>query len=452
MIKPVEIVVGRGGPYDPVAGTTDCPMTAFAGQQLWIDKTGYGPYDYDKYQELPAGGFRLIGGAVFAANERFYVHFTGLSYGTGQTNYTNGFNFSRVISALFGRVGWRQPIKANSPVISGPNLVTKGGRYYQDFHSLVTIDNIKQVIEEVAATDSALNSYLESIQRGIIMQCVNNVFKAPEAITKGILFSSTWNNNDTLVDNTGKFVGIMFRTPPMSAKGEIAVQIDSVALYFDSNVTFNLYVYNDRVKAPLAVIEVSAVAKSQTLVDLSDVILNYIGPNSLGGTFYIGYYQDDIGAAKAYYENMTDPRCDLYGWSFMNADKIAGQYDFDRRHTRLTNVNYGLNAHVTTFYDHTSEIVKRAPLFDNAIGLQMAVQMVEKIFYSTRSNGTERILKDMTLQVMAQLDLNGVIETSEGPKFKGNSLKQQVQREFDNIRKSFNKCQRSQTITYGDFY
>ena len=447
MIKPVEIVVGRGGPLDPVAGTTDCPMPAFAGQQLWIDKTGYGPYDYDKYQELPEGGFRLLGaGNVFVVNERFYVHFTGLSYGIGQTSYSNGFNYSRVISALFGRMGWRQPSLAGSPVISGPNLVSKGGRVFQDVHALVSVSNIKWIMEEISATDSALNTYLETVQRGIIMQCVNNVFKTPEYITQGLLFSTIWNNNDTLVTNNSKFVGIMFRTPP---KPNIAVQIDSVALYFDSDVTFNLYVYNDRIKAPLAVIQVSAVANTQTLVDLSDIILNYIGPASLGGTFYIGYYQDDIGAAKAYYENMTCPRGDIYAWSFMDADRIPAEYNFDRRHTRLTNINYGLNAHISTFYDHTAEIVKNAPLFDNAIGLQMAVQMVERIIYTTRSNGTERILKDATL-AQAQLELNGVIQGSEGPYYSGNSLKSQVKREFESIRKSFNKCPKSQTINYVD--
>jgi len=445
MIKPVDIVVGRGGVFDPVAGTTDCPMPQFAGQQIYVEKTGYGTYDYDKWQLLSGGGFRLLGGNVFVEGERFFVHVTGVSYGTETTGYTNGFNLSRVIAALFGRVGWRQPTIANSPTITGANLISKSGRVFQDFHTLVTVANIKKVMEEVAANDAALNAYLEAVQRGILMQCVNSVFKFPEYISRGILFNTEWNNNDTLVENKGKFVGIMLRVPP---RPDISVQIDSVALYFDADVTFNLYVYNDRVKAPLAVIEVSATAGSQTQVSLTDVVLNHIGAANMGGTFYIGYYQDDIGQARAFYENSDCPRADQYAWSFMDSDRIPNEYNFDRRRVRLGNVNYGLNAHVSTFYDHTGDIVANAALFDNAIGLQMAAQMVEKILYSTRSNGTERILKEMSEQGFAQLDLNGVVPTADGPGYTGTGLKAQIAKEFKTIQKSFNRRPKSQTVTY----
>src|SRR6478735_10816396 len=109
MNKPVEIVVGRGHDYDPVAGTTDCLMPLYAGQSFWLEKTGYGTYDYNKYQALSGGGFRLLGaGNIFVDGERFYVHFTGLSYGTDETSYTNGFDHNKVINALFGRIGWRE--------------------------------------------------------------------------------------------------------------------------------------------------------------------------------------------------------------------------------------------------------------------------------------------------------------------------------------------------------
>lgn len=445
MIKPVDIVVGRGGPFDPAPGTTDCPMPQFAGQQFFVEKTGYGTLDYEKWQPLSGGGFRVLGGDTFQPGERFYVHVTGITYGIEDTSYTNGFNLSRVISALFGRIGWRQSTRPGDPVISGANLITKSGRVYQDFHTLVTAANIKKVMEEVAATDAALNIYLEAVQRGILMQCVNNVFKFPEYITRGLLFDTIWNNNDTLVTNTGKFVGMMFRVPK---RADISVKIDSVALYFDTDVTFNLYVYNDRVKAPLAVIEVSATANSQTVVDLTDMVLNHIGPANLGGTFYLGYYQDDIGDAKAYYENMCNPRVDQYAWGFFNADRIAGQYNFDRIHARIGNVNYGLNAHVSCFYDHTGDIVSNPSLFDNAIGLQMAAQFVEKIIYSTRSNADERILKEQTGS--AQLDLNGVVANPEGATFSGNGLKDQIAREFTSIRKAFNRKPKSQTVTYVD--
>jgi hypothetical protein len=444
VIKPVEIVVGRGETYDPVAGTTDCPMSAFAGQQLWVEKTGYGPYDYDKWQEISGGGWRLLGaGNTFVNGERFYVHFTGLSYGTGQTSYTNGFNYSQVITSLFGRVGWQQPSITGSPVLNSVNTTSKGGRFFNiGFHSLVTVQNLKAVMEEVGASDSSLNNYLEAVQRGIILRCVNGVFNEPEYLSQKLLFNRSWSVNDQLVSNTGYFVGVQFRVPPTP---DIAVQIDSVALYFDSAVTFNLYVYNDAVKAPLAVIEVTTVANSQTLVNLSDIILNYIGGANLGGSFYIGYYQDDIGSAKAYWEQGCEYARDSYGWTFVEADRKPAEYDFNRQNVRRNNVNYGLNLHVSTFRDHTWQIVKKASLFDNAIGLQMAAFAIEQIIYSTRSNGTERILKEASAEINAQLELNGVAAISDSPHTTG--LKKQISQELARMKESFFPKPKAQSVS-----
>lgn len=444
MIKPVEIVVDRGGPLDPVAGTTDCPLPSFAGQQLWVEKTGYGTYDFTKWQEISGGGFRLIGpGNVFVTGERFYVHFTGLSYGEGQTSYTNGFNFSQVMTALYGRIGWQQ---AGAHVLSSINILAKSGRTFQDFHRLVSIDNLYSVMEQVGVTDNDFNAYLETIQRGVVLQCANAVFKAPEYISQKILFNRNWAINDVPIANLGNFVYAMFRMPP---KPNIGVQIDQVALYFDSDVTFNLYVYHDAIKEPLAVIQVSAVANSQTLVTIPDIVFNHIGVRNLGGTFYVGYYQDDLGSAKAYYESYTDRFCDLYYWSFGQSDRISGQYNFDRRGVRLTDVNYGMNFHVSTFLDHTQEIVKKASLFDNAIGLRMAALVIEEIMYSTRSNGKERILKEQSDQLSAQLDLNGVYPISDSPNVTG--LKQQLEAEFCNMRKSFFPPKKAITANYADY-
>jgi hypothetical protein len=431
MIKPVEIVVDRGFPGDPVAGTTDCVLPAFAGQQLYVEKIGYGTYDADKYQELSGGGFRLLGaGNVFVTGERWVIHFTGLSYGTGLTSYTNGFNFSQVMSALYGRVGWDQP--EDGPALGSINRVSKSGRYFnQGFHELVTIDNILEVMQPPNADEDQVNIHLEALQRGVILKCVNSIFKAPEYLTQKVLFNRNWSINDQPIENKGMFVYGTFRMPP---KVDIGVQIDQVSLFFDSDVTFNMYVFHDAIKAPLMVFEVDAIADTQTLVTIPDLILNYIGTQSLGGTFYIGYFQDDLGDAKAYYESYMDRACDYYWWSFGEADVIPGQYNFVRRAPRLNNVNYGLNFHVSTFRDHTQQIVKQAALFDNAIGLSMAAQVVEKIIYSTRSNGTERILKE-SLEVTALLDLNGVAPIPDSPYTTG--LKKQLAEEFKSMRESF---------------
>jgi hypothetical protein len=431
MVKPVEIVVGRGGPLDPVAGTTVCPMPSYAGQDFWLEKTGYGPYDYDKYQPYPGGGFLLIGGAAFQANERFYVHFTGLSYNATTTSYSNGFNFSKVVSALYGRVNWKQPAGVSAPVLTSVNTNSRSGRYFQDFHTLATVANVSALMEQVGANDNDLNAYLEQLQRAIILTCLAGVFNEPEYISKKLLFARHWSANDQLVVNQGAFVGIRLQLPPTA---DISVQIDSVALYFNADVSFNLYVFSEVKKAPIAIIEVSAEADSQTVVNLPDLVLNYIS-NTFGGTYYIGYFQDDLQGASAYWEQGGTCSRDVYGWSFFEADKKPGEYNFLRQNIRHTSVNCGLNLHVSTFKDHTQNIVSKAALFDNVIGLQMVAKVIEMALYTTRSNGEERLLKDGTTAIQGQMELNGVAPFPGSPKKMG--LKDTIEKEFARMKDSF---------------
>lgn len=446
MSKPVEIVVGRGGEFDPVAGTTVCPMPLYAGQSLWVEKTGYGTYDFTKWAELSGGGWVLTD-TQFINGERFYIHFTGTSYSTEEGTYTNGFNRNAVISALYGRVGWREP-NPLSPVLSNINTLMKGGRAFQDFHSLVTVDNVRSVMENAAATDDQFNAYLEAIQRSALLRSVNGLFKgcfASEPLTQKVLFRRTWQPNDTLIENKGQFVYLALRLPP---KESIGVKIDQIALYFDSDVTFNLYLFHDAQKLPLSVIQVSAVADSQTLVTLPDMVLNYISNNAMGGTFYIGYFQDDLNGAKAYYESYCERFSDVYFWTFGEADKTPGQYNFNRRNVRMNNVNYGMNFHISTFRDHTNQIVKNPALFDDVIGLTMAANVVEQVVYSTRSNGTERILKETIGEFGAQMDLNGAAPVSNTGYVP--SLKKRISEEYKQLQQAFFPKPKSKTVNNAD--
>lgn len=440
MIKPVEIVVGRGQDFDPIAGTTDCPMPLYAGQSFWLEKTGYGTYDYTKYQALSSGGFRLLGaGNVFVDGERFYVHFTGLSYGTEQTSYTNGYDFNRVINSLFGRVGWRQ----DDINLTTLNELSKSGRYFDEFHSLVSVSNVNEAMPN---GDNDVNDYLIALQRGVILRALNGVFCAPEYISQKVLFNRAWPTNDQPIVNKGQFVGLMLRPAP---KADLGNQVDAVTLYFDSDVTFNMYLYHEAVKLPLVVVQVTAVANTQTVVELSDIILNYINAGSIGGTFYFGYYQSDLGAAKAYYEQYDSIACDSYGWSFIESNQVPAEYNFDRRNVRMNNVNYGLNFHISTFRDHTQQIVKKAPLFDNLIGLQMAAQVIEQIIFTPRSNGRERILKE-GLDIAAQLDLNGVAPINDSPYKPG--IKGEIAKEYKRVFRSFFPWVPSKTVNHASFY
>jgi hypothetical protein len=446
MIKPIEIVVGGSGPFDPAIGTSVCNIPSLAGQEFYLEKIGYGTYNYSLYSSLSTGGFQLTGN-TFADGERFYVHTTGLSYGTASGTYTNGFDFNRVINALFGRVGWKQPDKAGSPVINATNLLAKSYRYFNDssFHSIVTIDNIKATIEEAGANDVNLNKHLEGLQRAAIMRCLNAVFCQPEYLEQVLLFERL-GRNDQPVSNTGQFVGYEINVAPAM---DIGIQIDSATLLFDQDVTFNLYLFKDGKKSPISVMQVSAVANEATIVNFTDLILNYIGSSTKGGRFYFGYFQDDLGAVRAIREQICEQnRTCCFSADAIYAKKNLGEYDFDRNQRAYTVQPYGINLEISSFRDHTQQIVKKVNLFDNVIGLTVAYMVIEQMIYAVRSNTNERILKDQFQQIGINLDLNGTAPISDSPKIKG--LAQRIETELNRMRKSFFPKLKSQNVNLAE--
>src|SRR5690349_12107800 len=142
--------------------------------------------------------------------------------------YTNGFSQQKVIDALKSRLGWKQPTLTGSPTLNSTNLQSKSGRYFNDgsFHPVVTIDNYRSTIEDPDLAEDAFNNKLEDLQASVIMQCLSQVFNEPELIDNTELFERTL-NNDQLVSNSGKFVGIRFKLSP----GTVAMEIKSIALY-----------------------------------------------------------------------------------------------------------------------------------------------------------------------------------------------------------------------------
>lgn len=442
MSKPIQIIVGGGGQYDPVAGTTDYNNPNLKGVDGWIENEGYGPWKYEDYQIFANGGFRLLNGFKFVQDDVFFFHQSGFLFSTTTGSYTNGFNLSKVLSALFGRVGWMQPLGTGNPVLNANNLLSKGGRFFNDssFHALVTLLNIKSIMEATNASDIDFNTYIEQLQKSIIMRCLNGVFNPPEYICQSLLYDR-WGYNDVPITNNNKFVGIRIKVPPVV---DLATQIDSVALYFDTDVTFNLYLFNDVKKVPVWTGEVDAVANTQTIITLDDIVLNHIGDANHGGAFYLGYFQSDLGDAKAIRENDVTFKCNAPYAAIMIEAADLGGHEFDKQNIGYSLQSNGLNPHLSVFRDHTWQIVKKASLFDNVIGLQMAAQIVEQIIFSTRSNKDERVLKEHTDKAIGYMELNGVMPISDSPHTTG--LKKQIAQELARMKESFFPKQKAITV------
>lgn len=339
--------------------------------------------------------------------------------------YTNGFDYTTVVAALKDRIGFRQPLGTGAPTLSSAVTTTASGRYFDDFHALVTIDNLKACIPLAAASDANLITMLGNLRSSAIMKALNGIFPAPQVVDQPTFAFERLGRNDQLQSNTGLFVGFEIN---VANSHDAAVQIDTIRLFMDGEATFNLYLFKDG----------KAAAEKQVLVTTEAGALTDATPSEwiLGrGKWFVGYFQDDLGSVKAYREQACEwAEASFYKAEPMQAD-ATGATTFDRENISYPVPSFGINIELSSFRDYTKAIVKKAPMFDELIGLIFAYNSIEMVIYAVRSNGNERILKDQLQSVGIQLDLNGVAPISDSPQAMG--LKQRIDKELKRVQTSF---------------
>ncbi|MDB5288535.1 MAG: hypothetical protein JWR05_3484 [Mucilaginibacter sp.] len=342
-------------------------------------------------------------------------------------NYTNGFDTDLVLPALSQRLGWRQPTIAGSPVLTGGNIVSVSGRYFgPGFHALCTINNIKANQEDPAINDTNMNALLAQMQTDMIMRSLTEVFREPELLEQCLMYTR-FGMNDQPLPNQGQWAGWCIN---VANDHSISSQIKMGTFYFDSNVTFNMYLYQDGIRTPLKTIPINVVAWQHTAVDFSDLVLNF----KTGQRYYFLYNQAELGSAKAIREQVqtiATTRC-FEAYSIQMPPTTDGSV-FNINAKQYPALPMGVNLEIISFKDHTQKIIRMANLFDEVQGLQMAAFAMELVNNNTRSNATERLTEQKSQQ--AFMELNQAFATKEVPVTPG--LKSRIMAEFKKLRNTF---------------
>jgi hypothetical protein len=347
--------------------------------------------------------------------------------------YTNGFDSEKVLTALMGRVGWRD--QQGAPAMDGLNSTRLSGRAFQDFHAAVDLSRLKEAQGDSAIADDAFNNYLQDLQKSVIVKCLNGVFREPELKDDTKLFDRLM-YYDQEINNSGQFVGVRFRVP----QKHIAIRVTEITLLFNQDVQFNLYLYSDVKKDPLWQQTVNAIAHDQvTIIPDTEIMMNK------GGFYYLGYFQDDLGSAKAIWEQPSMQKTYCFGYDFVQSKADPVARTFEKRMIGYNNQTYGLNLRVSSFTDKTDSIVNNAHLFDEVIGLQMAVNVIEQYQYSTRGNSTQRIAAEQSKELYTDLNMDKPSE--EYPFTTG--LKGKVNRELKRIAETFYPKPKSSIVNVG---
>lgn len=345
---------------------------------------------------------------------------------------SNGFQVNEILPTLQGRIGWMPSTITGMPVIDADNNRAISGRYYNDYsgHVAVTIENIKNMQQNAELSDDEFNTMLDTLDKSVIMRTLNAVFNRPALIEKKTVYTRTWTSQDIIIQNGTKGVGYRINV----GKGNYAVNLDAVSLYFDGEATFNLYVFNDLLKDPIKTISVTTVANSQTRVEI-DLSLNYVANQNMGGVVFLWYSQSDIESqgVHAIDEQFTEwSNTNVFGVNSFIAD-LVGDDDFNRKQPSISNRTFGLNLEVSAYRDYTRMIVQNSHLFDEARVLTMAITVLSLMKYTNRNNDTQRDTATWLRDI--KMDLDQAEGTADFPYVSG--LKQQLVRAFKTLNDNF---------------
>lgn len=370
------------------------------------------------------------------------------------STYSNGYNVKQVITALLNRRRWRQPTRANFlGTLTAPNVWVDSedllyAPTFEGVHKIVNPWNVWRVQPDDAITIANFNIYLQQMQTDCLLKCLNRVFNKAERLEKKLMFERFGRADyPNTVFGVEQFCGV--RILPAKDFG-ISCQIDSVALLFNQDVTFNMYLFHDTSPGvPIATKSVTALANQQTVVTFPQFVLNYAGTKK-SGYFYFGYFQSDLNGAVATNEIIQQYNTmNYFGCTPVEMQvtvPIVGQtvQGINVNYLSFTNKSHGFNIQLSAFRDFTQLIIECSYLFDELIGLQMAADVIESIVTTIRTSGDERITAELTAQLLKDMNLG---DPSEANPFVS-GLKVAITNEMNRVKHEFFPKAKPTSITH----
>ena len=297
----------------------------------------------------------------------------------------------KIQAGLFGGVGFRDSDLTGYNIVNTANKVTTSGLTFQDGSELVTIKNIKLSQENPSISDEQFNTLLERMQKAVILDVCNRVINGKSDFIKSINLYPFEKSFDEKVSVNGKFVG--FQIVPNL--GNIICRIPWVELSFDSVVEFNIYLYNSNLpKTPIQTKLVTTVAGESKIIILDWVIADDL--TYKGGSFYLGYFENDLGEARAFKKD-HDIGSLRIRTPYFYVEPINLTYlgtTINVKNEVYVSETHGLNIGIDIHNDYTELILRNKNMFWNAIQLQMHEKVIMMIKYSTRENPNTRISSD----------------------------------------------------------
>lgn len=323
------------------------------------------------------------------------------------------YDINAIKTNLTGLVGWRQPLETEFAILDAANLTTSSGLLFQGSHALVTIENLRNALPE-SLSDGNFNTALLDMQKDVIAKVVHNVFQKKKPDTKSLLekirlYDNANVKDDPIANVAQRWVGYKI---DLKKNNNLKVVIDALGSEFNGiKAGLTIYLFHSSQKAAIKTFSLTTLANDSKFDDLADFVMDYI--TFVGGTYYIGYKQDDLGSVQALNrtfeisERANKPK--HFDIDPIRIENYTGIELFDIDDIEISSETHGLNFEFTTTVDLTNLISDQKNVFANLISLQMAADVLSILINSTRTNAIKKETRDLALLELKGTDENKYI-------------------------------------------
>lgn len=298
----------------------------------------------------------------------------------------------RLVSSLYGGVGFRQPTIGDYAILDTANTGSTSGLYFDDASAFVTIQNIKDCQPDIDISQVNFNTYLANLHKAVILDiCQKITHGNADLIHVNNLYPYEKKFNESLDSKGNKFVG--FQIEPLM-RGDMIGKVPFLELAFDDDITINVHLFNSNVKTPIKTKECVCVGGQSNIVKLDDWFIADSATYK-GGNFYIGYFESNLGSVKAIkrdWERSTGKvETAFYRINPIFANPVNLWFDVES--IEFDSDTFGLNIGMNVYNDYTELLIRNDNLIYPAIKYGMAEKVLTIIKSSIRSNSVERITK-----------------------------------------------------------
>lgn len=383
------------------------------------------------------------------------------------------FDANTVVLELKKVNGWKNFWDVSEiPALGSPLNDSESGEHYQNYSGAVRLDYIKALL----APNRPLTTYLDTVQTESITQLLNDIETKKQIGNVGKDIASSEivfdiGKKNVTETNQGRFCGVMFEVKNSTG---IRATINRIGMYLTTAVTdLDLYLFHSSKEEVVSQFTFTSTLANSFAWQVQEVVLNYDDGVNTGGTWYLGYYQDDLGlqssAAISYKAmNWIDGYCNI-----CNADTRAANVAYKSIRSRVTmsgfyvpgaslpvskterfdpttaivtnNLNWGLNFHISVGCNLTQFWIENRRNLNKVIGLKVAMKVLEMMKFSARFNSISESVQHMIIR-----DLEGSKDTD------ANSMKVLLEDAIDalvldqgNLSKDCLPCARKPQSTIG---